>query len=92
MYMGSNDSDEGAISGSLYNELVNNGYPKDKIVADKYDEGQHLLACWRNIYPEFLEAMFTHKLTALTMGALIDESRLITENNEETCIIIKPSG
>lgn len=92
MYMGSNDSDEGAYSGAVYNTLVKNGYPKDKIIADKYDQGHHFLAYWRNIYPEFLEAMFTHKVTGLTLGLPIDESRLSMEETESSTGSAGPGG
>lgn len=60
MYMGSNTEDEGAYSGMVYNVLAANGYPLDRIVADKYDDGLHYLRYWRNIYPEFPEAMSDH--------------------------------
>ena len=43
--------------------------------------GLHELPYWRNIFPEFLEAMFTHNVTALTLGGLIEESRLEMDND-----------
>ena len=92
LYMGGNETDEGAVSGSLYNELVKIGYPKDRIVADKYDAGEHSLAYWRSIYPEFLETMYTRNVSGLTLGALIDEKRLITEEDENSTRKEGPGG
>ena len=84
MYIGSNKDDEGNTSGMKYNLLVENGYPKDRIIADKLDDGKHFLAYWRNIYPEFLEAMFTKNVTGLTTAGLIDEARLKDDTSSES--------
>ena len=75
-----------------YNVLAANGYPTDRIVADKYDDGLHELPYWRNIFPEFLEAMFTHNVTALTLGGLIEESRLVMDNDAICDEQVSPGG
>lgn len=92
MYIGNNDADGGAYAGTIYNALTSGGYPKDRIVADKYNAGEHFVAYWGNIYPEFLEAMFTHKVTGLTSGALIDEARLAMEETEVSTKSAGPGG
>ena len=71
---------------------LKNVYPRDRIAADKYDDGGHLLAYWRNIYPEFLEAMFNHKVTGLKNGELIDEARLSAGEETESSVHEGPGG
>lgn len=68
MYAGGYATDNGDATETIYNKLIENGYPKDKIVFDKYETGEHFIEYWRNIYPEFLEAAFTQNVTALEFG------------------------
>ena len=44
---------------------------KDKLVFDKYEPGRHEPLYWRNIYPEFLQAMFEQKVEALESGVSV---------------------
>lgn len=79
MYDGSYYEDNGALSEMMNNALVENGYPKDKIVFCKYEPGDHTVSSWSSIYPQFLEAMFTQKLAAVKSGEpveYIDKSKL----------------
>ena len=72
MYAGGYKWDNGEGTEKLYNKLLENGYPKDKLVFSKYETGEHFMQYWRNIYPEFLEAAFTHTLTALPCGVPVE--------------------
>ena len=70
-YAGGYATDTAASDVMLYNYLAENGYPKDKIVFNKDEDGEHFVPYWRNTYPEFLSAMFTGKVSALESGAAI---------------------
>lgn len=67
-YAGRYVGDNGDVMETMYNKLLESGYPKDKIVFSKNESGEHLIEYWRNIYPEFLEAVFTQKVSALSFG------------------------
>ena len=71
-YAGGYSSDTTVADVPVYNYLVENGYPKDKLVFNKDEDGEHFVPYWRNVYPEFLEAMFTQKVSALESGAVIE--------------------
>lgn len=68
MYAGRYATDNGDVTEVMYNRLIENGYPKNKIVFSKYETGEHLIEYWRSIYPEFLEAAFTQNVSALEFG------------------------
>ena len=70
-YAGSYTADTAASDVMVYNYLAENGYSKDTIVFNKDEDGEHFVPYWRNVYPEFLEAMFTGKVSALESGAPI---------------------
>lgn len=70
-YAGGYATDTAASDVMLYNYLAENGYPKDKIVFNKDEDGEHFVPYWRNTYPEFLSVMFTGKVSALESGAAI---------------------
>ena len=70
-YAGAYAGDNGNVNEPVYNMLIEKGYPKDKLVFDKYESGRHEPMYWRNIYPEFLQAMFEHKVGALECGVPI---------------------
>ena len=70
-YAGGYATDTAASDVMVYNYLAENGYPKDKIVFNKDEDGEHFVPYWRNTYPEFLSAMFTGKVSALESGAAI---------------------
>lgn len=79
MYDGSYYNDNGAFSEMMNNLLIKSGYPKDQLVFCKYEPGKHEVPRWSGIYPQFLEAMFTHRLAAVKSGepvAYIDKSKL----------------
>ncbi len=67
-YAGAFGGDNGDVNEPVYNMLIEKGYPKDKLVFDKYEPGRHEPMYWRNIYPEFLQAMFEQKVEALECG------------------------
>ena len=67
-YAGGFATDNGDAMESMYNDLIESGYPKDKLIFNKYEKGEHFIQYWRNIYPEFLEAAFTQNVTALEFG------------------------
>ena len=71
-YAGSYNADTAESDVDVYNFLAVNGYPKNKLVFNKDEDGGHFVPFWRNIYPEFLEAMFTQKVSALESGAPIE--------------------
>ncbi len=56
----------------MYNKLIEDGYAKDKLVFSKYEPGEHLIEYWRNIFPEFLEAVFTQKVSALEFAVPVE--------------------
>ena len=68
IYAGGYATDNGDGTEAVYNKLVENGYAKDKVVFSKFESGEHFIQYWRNIYPEFLEAAFTHNVAALEHG------------------------
>ena len=70
-YAGAYAGDNGNVNEPVYNMLIEKGYPKDKLVFDKYEPGRHEPMYWRNIYSEFLQAMFEHKVEALECGVTI---------------------
>lgn len=70
-YSGSFGKDTGYCAEPVYNAMIDAGYPKDKLVFNKYEAGEHFVPFWRNVYPEFLEFMFTHKVSALECGVKI---------------------
>lgn len=67
-YAGGYNTDNGDVTETMYNYLIENGYAGDKLVFSKYEPGEHLIEYWRSIYPEFLEAVFTHNVSALECG------------------------
>ena len=64
--------DNGNCTEWAYDTLLDTGYPKDKLVFCKYETGKHFVPYWRNVYPEFLEAMFTGKVVALESGVPVE--------------------
>ena len=70
-YAGAFGGDNGDVNEPVYNMLIEKGYPKDKLVFDKYEPGRHEPLYWRNIYPEFLQAMFEQKVEALESGVSV---------------------
>ncbi len=85
MYSGSFAMDTGYVDEIMYNYLLSkSGYPKDKIVFSKDEEGDHKEEYWRNTYPEFLEAMFTQKVSALQSGVPVAyKNRTIPQSDME---------
>lgn len=79
VYAGSYSQDGGIYAEAMYNALLGKNYPKDKIVFSKYEPGEHEVPYWRNIFPEFLEAVFTQKVSALECGIPV---RYINTTNE----------
>ena len=67
-YAGSYHADNGNVTETMYNDLIKKGYAKEKLVFSKYESGEHLIEYWRSIYPEFLEAVFTQNVSALSCG------------------------
>lgn len=71
-YAGSYMGDNGDVSTPIYNKLIEDGYAKDKLVFSKYEPGEHLIEYWRNIFPEFLEAVFTQNVSALEFAVPVE--------------------
>lgn len=67
-YAGAFGGDNGDVDENVYNMMLEMGYPKDRMVYDKYEPGRHEPMFWRNIFPEFLQAMFEGKAEALECG------------------------
>ena len=84
-YAGGYSTDTAPGDVEVYNYLVEHGYPKDKLVFNKDEDGEHFVPYWRNVYPEFLEAMFTDKVSALESGAEIayENAETIDMSNTE---------
>ena len=85
-YAGSYNADTAESDVDMYNFLIENGYPKNKLVFNKDEDGGHFVPFWRNIYPEFLEAMFTQKVSALESGAPIEYTQKDFSNIEPVSI------
>ena len=86
MYAGKYGFDNGDVTKEMYDRLTKMGYPKDKFVYDKYERGTHLMVYWRNIFSEFLQALFLQKVEALEFGAEIeyqDKSDMRTQTMTE---------
>ena len=86
IYAGGYATDNGDVAEMMYNKLLESNYPKDNLVFSKYEPGEHFIQYWRNIYPEFLEAAFTHDVSALTFGVPVhyeDKSDPYAEYLEE---------
>ena len=64
-YAGRYSGDNGDVGSMVYNNIIKTNYPKDKLVFEKYESGTHNIPYWRCIYPEFLEAAFMQKVSAL---------------------------
>ena len=84
-YAGGYTTDTAVGDVEIYNDLIEIGYPKDKLVFNKDEDGEHFVPYWRNVYPEFLEAMFTGKVSALESGAEIayENAETIDMSNTE---------
>lgn len=67
-YCGSFGLDMGNLSELMFNSLLEAGYPNDKLVFHKNENGLHQILFWRGVYSEFLEAVFTKKVTGLESG------------------------
>lgn len=68
IYAGSYGYDNGDVTEEMYGYLLKNGYPKDRMVYEKYEPGTHYMIYWRNIFSEFLQAVFNRRVDALECG------------------------
>lgn len=62
---GENDTDKEGEVTAMVERLKKLGYPMDKVVFHYYDEGTHSSIIWRNIFSEFLTAMFYRQVKPL---------------------------
>lgn len=81
-YAGGYTTDNGDVTETMYNKLIENGYAKDKLVFSKYETGEHLIEYWRNILPEYYEAVFTHDVPALEFGVPVKYKNTKDPNEE----------
>lgn len=59
VYMYSGDKQDNKLSAeAMKSGLISNGFPKDKLFYHYNPKGEHLVPFWRNIFPEYLVAMF----------------------------------
>lgn len=65
MYAGDDLKDNGNCTKPMMELLKKLDYPSDRKVLDIYEKGDHKVHYWRYIFPEFLEAMYTGKVTAI---------------------------
>lgn len=93
LYGGSYELDNGAVAILMNNALLQNGYPKDRIVCSVYPSGEHLNVYWQDMFPEFLQAMFDRKVSALTNGAVVplpaEAQKLIESYQQETSVQVR---
>ena len=85
IYSGGYENDAGAYAVMMNNALIQYGYPKDRISCSIYQPGEHLSVYLHNMFPEFLQAMFEHKVSALENGALVpvpDEVQKQLQNSQ----------
>lgn len=52
------------------------------MVFSKYETGEHLIEYWRNILPEYYEAVFTHDVPALEFGVPVKYKNTKDPNEE----------
>ncbi len=71
LYGGDYELDNGALAIIMNNALLQQGYPKDRIVCSVYQPGEHLSVYWQNMFPEFLQAFCARKVSALENGAVV---------------------
>ena len=91
IYAGGYATDNGDATEPIYNMLVEKGYPKDRFVFNKYEPGQHMPLYWRNIYPEFLQAMFMQKVEALECGIPVKYTDRMNLNDIPKEVSIDPN-
>lgn len=72
IYAGRFGFDNGDVTEEMYKRLIDMGYPKDKLLYEKYEEGMHYMVYWRNIFSEFLQAMYMQKVEALECGVPVE--------------------
>lgn len=65
LYSGGNNGDTGKETKMMAKVMRNLSYPKNKMAFDFFKNGSHIIPCWRDIYPEFLQAMVHQKITPL---------------------------
>ena len=83
LYGGDYELDNGAVSILMNNSLLESGYPKDRILCSVYTPGEHMNEYWQNVFPEFLQAFFERKTSALENGAVIplpEQARKLMED------------
>ena len=49
------------------------------IVCNVYQPGEHMSVYWQNIFPEFLQAVFERKVSALENGAVVNVPDQVNE-------------
>ncbi len=90
LYGGDYALDSGALAILMNNGLLQSGYPKDRIVCSVYQPGEHLNVYWQNMLPEFLQAMFERKVSALENGFVVPVSqemqKMIKNYQQETSV------
>ncbi len=93
IYAGDYELDNGAVAALMNNYLIKCGYPKDRIVCSVYQTGEHLNVYWQNIFPEFLQAAFEHKVSALENGVEVllpeDAQKKISDYLNETSVEVR---
>ena len=61
------------------------------IVCNVYQPGEHMSVYWQNIFPEFLQAVFERKVSALENGAVVNVpdqvNELLKKYQEETSFV-----
>lgn len=57
-YTGNAGEDTGAETKEMVSRLKDMGYPENRFALHYNENGGHAVPYWRNIFPEFLEAMF----------------------------------
>ncbi len=72
IYAGRFGFDNGDVTEEMYNRLIEMGYPKENLLYEKYEEGMHYMVYWRNIFSEFLQAMYLQKVEALECGVPVE--------------------
>ena len=58
IYAGGDTTDNGSSSKAMAEYLPKIGYPNDKVFLDILENGEHSVPFWRNIFSEFLKAIF----------------------------------
>lgn len=82
-YSGDADDNEWSAKGMI-DCLQKLDYPGEKMAYNKYPNGKHSVPYWRNVFPEYLEAVFDKKVEALEGKAMLNSFEIIPQYESDS--------